>query len=507
MNAGRTVLLVGTLDTKGDEYAYLRDRLRLGGADVLVADVGTVGPPHGCEPDIPREEVAAAAGVDLAALTEAGDRGAAVTAMADAAAVLARRLHGEGAIDGILAAGGSGNTAIATRAMQALPVGVPKLMVSTMAAGDTREYVGVADVCMMASVTDVAGINSISAQILANAAAAMAGMVQAPPVEVQDERPLVAATMFGVTTPCVTHAREALEARGYEVLDLPLHGHRRPRDGGAGRERLRRRRARRDHHRAVRRARRRRALGRARPARGGRRQGIPQVVSLGALDMVNFGARDTVPPQFEDRNLYVHNPTITLMRTTPEECAELGRRIARKLSAATGPVALFVPLGGVSMIDAEGQPFHDPDADAALFEALRADLGRQRRAGRDGLQHQRRGVRDRDGREARRLPGGGAMTGDEARAKLRATLDARRRDHRRRRRHRAVGQVRRGRRHRPDHHLQLRPLPDGGPRLARGPDALRRRQRDRDGDGRRGAAGRRATRRCWRACAGPTRSG
>jgi uncharacterized protein (UPF0261 family) len=243
-----------------------------------------------------------------------------------------------------------------------------------VAAGDTRGYVGVSDVCMMASVTDVAGVNSISAQILANAAAAMAGMVQAPAVKVQDERPLVAATMFGVTTPCVTRAREALEDKGYEVLVFHATG-----TGGramealvgggllagvldvtttelcddlvggvlsAGPERLE-------------------AAGRA---------GVPQVVSLGALDMVNFGARDTVPPKFEGRNLYVHNPSVTLMRTTRDECAELGRRIAAKLVRASGPVSLFVPLRGVSMIDADGQPFHDPDADAALFEALREGL-------------------------------------------------------------------------------------------------------------------------------------
>ncbi len=369
-----TVLLIGTLDTKGEEYAYLRDRLLAAGVDVLVADVGTLDPPHGCDPDITREEVAAATGADLEALATARDRGAAITAMAGAAAALTRRLHDEGRIDGVLAAGGSGNTAIATRAMQALPVGVPKLMVSTVAAGDTRDYVGAADVMLMGSVTDVAGVNSISAQILANAAAAMAGMVQAAPVELREQRPLVAATMFGVTTPCVTHAREALEARGYEVLTFHATG-----TGGramealvndgylqgvldatttelcddlvggvlsAGPDRLE-------------------AAGRA---------GLPQVVSLGALDMVNFGARDTVPPRFEDRNLYVHNPSVTLMRTTRSECAELGRRIARKLSAATGPVALFVPLGGVSMIDAPDMPFHDPEADAALFAALREHL-------------------------------------------------------------------------------------------------------------------------------------
>jgi uncharacterized protein (UPF0261 family) len=271
----------------------------------------------------------------------------------------------------VLAAGGSGNTAIATHAMQALPVGVPKLMVSTVAAGDTRDYIGGSDVALMASVTDVAGVNSISGRILANAAAAMAGMVSAPPVELPEQRSLVAATMFGVTTPCVTAAREALEQRGYEVLVFHATG-----TGGTAMEalidsgfmtgvlditttelcdRL---------------------VGGVLAAGPDRlevagRHGIPQVVSLGALDMVNFGARDTVPPQFEDRNLYVHNPSVTLMRTTPEECAELGRIIARKLSGARGPVALFIPLNGVSAIDVEGAPFHDPDADQALFQALR----------------------------------------------------------------------------------------------------------------------------------------
>ncbi len=366
----RTVVLVGTLDTKGAEYAYLRDRLRAHGVGTLLVDVGTLEPPL-TEPDIDRHTVAAAGGVDLDELVRERDRGRSVSAMASAAAALVRRLHEEGRCDGVLAAGGSGNTAIATRAMQALPVGVPKLMVSTVAAGDTRDYIGAGDVTLMASVTDVAGINQISARILANAAAAMAGMVQAPPVALGEQRPLIAATMFGVTTPCVTTAREALEQRGYEVLVFHATG-----TGGmamegliesgfiagvlditttelcdwlvggvlaAGPERLE-------------------VAG---------RKGLPQVVSLGALDMVNFGARDTVPPQFESRNLYVHNPSVTLMRTTSEECAELGRTIAHRLAGARGPVALFVPLNGVSAIDVEGGPFHDPAADEALFEALR----------------------------------------------------------------------------------------------------------------------------------------
>jgi uncharacterized protein (UPF0261 family) len=374
VEGSKSVLLVGTLDTKGAEYAYLRERLRAHGVDSILADAG-VNEPVGVEPDVSRHELAAETGADPDALAASGDRGAAVTAMAEAAEALARRLYGEGRIGGVLAAGGSGGTAIATRAMRALPVGAPKLMVSTMAAGNTADYVGASDVTMMASVTDVAGVNSISARIMANAAAAMAGMIQAPPVELGEERPLIGATMFGVTTPSVTHARERLEQRGYEVLTFHATG-----AGGrameglmdsgflqgvlditttelcdelvggvlsAGPDRLE-------------------AAGRL---------GLPQVVSVGALDMVNFGARATVPPQFEDRNLYVHNPSVTLMRTTPDECAELGRQIARKLSAATGPTALFVPLGGVSMIDAEGQPFHDPEADEALFAALRDGLG------------------------------------------------------------------------------------------------------------------------------------
>jgi uncharacterized protein (UPF0261 family) len=370
MESDATVLLIGTLDTKGDEYSYLRERLRSHGVASLLADAGTVGPPR-TEPDITREELAAETGADLGALD---DRGKAVGAMADAAAALARRLYDEGRIHGVLAAGGSGNTAIATAAMRALPVGVPKLMVSTMAAGDTAVYVGAVDVTMMASVTDVAGVNSISARILANAAAAMAGMVQAAPVEVAQERPLIGATMFGVTTPCVTAARDALEERGYEVLVFHATG-----TGGRAMESL----AEAGYLRGVLDATTTElcddlvggvlSAGPDRLEAAGR-LGLPQVVSLGALDMVNFGARETVPPKFEDRNLYVHNPTVTLMRTTPEECAELGRRIAAKLAAATGPTALFVPLGGVSAIDAPGQPFHDAEADAELFEALRVGL-------------------------------------------------------------------------------------------------------------------------------------
>jgi uncharacterized protein (UPF0261 family) len=362
-----TVVLLGTLDTKGTEYAFLRDRLLEHGVDVLLVDAGVNEP--SVAPDIGREELAP----NVAKLAAAGDRGAAVTAMAQGAERVVAQLHRDGRLDGILALGGSGGSSIATQAMRALPVGVPKLMVSTVASGDTRPYVGAVDVTMMYSVVDIAGVNRVSARIMANAAGAIAGMVGAE-VPQLTEKPLIGASMFGVTTPCVTRARERLEELGYEVLVFHATG-----AGGqslealvrggflvgvldtttteladelvggvlsAGPDRLE-------------------AAGAA---------GVPQVVSLGALDMVNFGPRETVPQRFEGRNLYVHNPTITLMRTTPEECGELGRQIGRKLSGAQGPTVLFVPLKGVSMIDVEGQPFYDADADAALLAGLHETL-------------------------------------------------------------------------------------------------------------------------------------
>jgi uncharacterized protein (UPF0261 family) len=368
-----TVVLVGTLDTKGHEYDYLRERLREHGVDTLLVDAGVLGEPQ-AKPDVTREEVARAADADVHALAAADDRGAAVETMSRGAAEIVTRLHGEGRLDGLLALGGSGGTAVATEAMRALPVGVPKLMVSTMASGDTRPYVGATDVTMTYSVVDISGINAVSARILANAAAAMAGMAAANAPAAAGDGPLVGATMFGVTTPCVTTARERLEELGYEVLVFHATG-----TGGQSMEALMR------------------SgfitasldittteladdlVGGVLSAGPGRLEaagelGIPQVVSLGALDMVNFGPLDTVPPEFRSRNLYKHNPTVTLMRTTPAECAELGRRIARKLSAASGPVTLFIPLQGVSLIDTEGQVFWDPEADRALFDALRETL-------------------------------------------------------------------------------------------------------------------------------------
>jgi uncharacterized protein (UPF0261 family) len=370
-----TIVLIGTLDTKGVEYAYLRDRLRELGAEVLVVDTG-VWEPVGVKPDLGRDEVATAGGASVTALAAAGDRGAAIAAMAAGAEAVVGRLYAQGRLDGLLALGGSGGSSIAGRAMQALPVGVPKLLVSTVASGDTRPYVGGVDVTLMHSVVDIAGVNRISARIMANAAGAILGMARAT-VPAVEARRLVAASMFGVTTPCVTHARARLEQLGYEVLvfhatgvggrslealvrtgtiagvlDVTITELADELVGGvlsAGPERL--------------------------EAAGA--MGLPQVVSLGALDMVNFGSRRTVPVNFERRTLYVHNPSVTLMRTTPEECGQLGRLIGRKLSAATGPTALFVPLCGVSMIAIEGQPFYDRAADDALLAGLRETLSDQ----------------------------------------------------------------------------------------------------------------------------------
>lgn len=368
-----TVVLLGTLDTKGHEYAFVRDRLRAADADVLLVDVG-VHEPEGSEPDVTRQEVAAAADEDVAALAAAGDRGAAVEAMGRGAEALLMRLHAEGRVGAVLALGGSGGSSIAARAMRALPIGVPKLLVSTVASGDTRPYVGASDIAMLYSVTDVAGVNRVSARVLANAAAAVAAMAGVGDIELGAERPLVGATMFGVTTPAVTAARERLEADGYEVLVFHATG-----TGGQSLEGLVR-------HGFL-------AgvldlttteladelVGGVLSAGPDRLEiagelGLPQVVSLGALDMVNFGPEASVPERFAGRTFYVHNPTVTLMRTTAEECRELGATIARKLSAAKGPTALFVPLRGLSAIDVEGGPFHDPQADAALFAALREGL-------------------------------------------------------------------------------------------------------------------------------------
>jgi uncharacterized protein (UPF0261 family) len=365
------VLLLGTLDTKGVEFRFVRDLLRAAGVECLVLDAGVLHPPL-FDPDIPREEVYAAAGTSLDAVRRANDRGQAVTAAAEGAAAVARRLHAEGKLAGILGLGGSAGTTIGTAAMRAVPFGVPKLMVSTMASGQVRHYVGVRDVCMMYSVVDLSGLNRVSRTVLTNAANAMIGMVRGErPAGAGEDKPLVTATMFGVTTPCVEAGRAALERAGYEVLVFHATGtggqtmEAFVRDGliagvldvttteladelvggvlSAGPDRL----------------------------TAAAVRGVPQVIALGALDMVNFGPPETVPEKFRGRRFYQHNPTVTLMRTTPRENDQLGKEIAQKASAARGPTAVYVPLRGVSALDREGQAFWWPEADQALFQSLR----------------------------------------------------------------------------------------------------------------------------------------
>jgi uncharacterized protein (UPF0261 family) len=377
-----SIYLLGTLDTKGHEIAFVRDRLLDLGHDVRVLNTGCLGDPL-IEPDVGAEEVFAAAGTSLAAVRQRNDRGEAVTSAARGAAEIIRRAHAAGEVDGVLALGGSAGTTIGTTAMRVLPLGIPKVMVSTMASGQVRHWVGDKDIFMLNAVVDISGINRVSRLVLGQAAAAMAGLVRhAADLRAADEsraaggeRPLIAATMFGVTTPCVEQARRVLEESGYEVLVFHATG-----NGGQAMESLI-------------------AEGliagvldittteladelvggilSAGPDRltAAGRRGVPQVISVGATDMVNFGPPETVPERFKERKFYQHNPTVTLMRTTVDENRELGTEIGRKAAAATGPTAILLPLKGVSAIDREGKPFDDPAARAALFEAIRANHG------------------------------------------------------------------------------------------------------------------------------------
>jgi uncharacterized protein (UPF0261 family) len=373
-----SVHLIATLDTKGVEAAYVRDLLASWGIPVTLVDAGSFGAPV-VAADVPRERVFELAGTTAEAVRARGARGEAVTRAAEGAARLARDAFDRGELSGVLGIGGSAGTTIATAAMQALPLGVPKVMLSTLASGMVRQFVGAKDICMLNAVVDIAGLNRVSRQVLSGAARAMAGLVTYPaPAPDPADRPLVAASMFGVTTPCVERARAVLEEAGYEVLVFHATG-----NGGqamesliregliagvldlttteladeevggflsAGPDRLT-------------------AAGAA---------GVPQVVSTGALDMVNFYGPDTVPLQFRDRTFYRHNPNVTLMRTTAGECARIGAGIARKLASARGPSAVLLPARGVSAIDRAGGPFDDPEARRALHEAIRAGLPENR---------------------------------------------------------------------------------------------------------------------------------
>ena len=367
-----TVALLGTMDTKGHEHAFVAEQIRARGHRTLIIDLGTDGPPQ-LAPDISRDEVAALADLNLAAIRARHDRGEAVAAMSQAAPLILEKLRSEGKIDAVISLGGGGGTAIATAGMRALPLGFPKLMVSTLASGNTAQYVGVKDIVMMPSIVDVAGLNRISRQILTRAAGAICGMVESRPT-VADDKPIIVASMFGNTTDCVQHAKAVLENAGYEVLVFHATG-----TGGKTMESL--------------------IesglvsgvlditttewadelcggfLG-AGPTRleAAARKGIPAIVTPGCLDMVNFHAPESVPAKFAGRTIYKHNPQVTLMRTNAEECAQLGRILAEKLNLSTGPVTVLLPWEGISVISAPGQPFYDGEADEALFDTLKSHL-------------------------------------------------------------------------------------------------------------------------------------
>lgn len=368
----KTVAVLGTFDTKGKELKFIKECIEEHGLKTLCINTGVFEPV--VEPDISSAEVAAAVGADINAIVEKRDRATATEVLAKGTEKLIPQLYAEGKFDGIISIGGSGGTSLATPAMRQLPLGVPKVMVSTMASGDVSPYVGTSDIVMIPSVVDAEGLNDISKVIFSNAANAVVGMVQNRKEIESDGKPLLAATMFGVTTPCVKAAEDYLHEQGYDVLVFHATG-----TGGkcmealinqgfikgvldltttewcdevvggvlnAGPDRL--------------------------TAAG--KNGIPQVVSVGALDMVNFGPMDTVPALFKDRNLYKHNPTVTLMRTTADELKSIGHEIATRLTDATGKTTLMLPLKGVSMIDVEGQPFYDAEADKVLFDTLRTEL-------------------------------------------------------------------------------------------------------------------------------------
>ncbi|UUO07166.1 Tm-1-like ATP-binding domain-containing protein [Blastopirellula sp. J2-11] len=366
------IAVLGTLDTKGQEHAFVADAIRSRGHDVLLIDVGSDQLPA-VEPDISREEVAQAASLDWRTISARHDRGECVSAMSLAAPELLSRFVHERRIDGVISLGGGGGTAIATAAMRCLPVGFPKVMVSTLASGNTAHYLGTKDIVMIPSVVDVAGLNRISRRIFAQAAGAICGMVETE-LDESAAKPLIVASMFGNTTQCIDKAIPALEKAGYEVLVFHATG-----AGGRAMESLIR-------------------DGlvdgvldvtttewadelvggvlSAGPDRldAAALAGVPAIVAPGCLDMANFGERSTLPPKFEGRNLYIHNPQVTLMRTNKAECRELGRILAEKVNRYTAPVTVLLPLQGVSVISAPGQPFYDPAADAALFDSLTENL-------------------------------------------------------------------------------------------------------------------------------------
>lgn len=368
----KTVVIVGALDTKGAEYSFIKDLIEQAGLETLVVDFGVMGEPA-FAPDVTRQEVAQAGGGDLAQLATGEHKDQAMQVMARGLAVVVERLHNESKLDGIIGMGGTGGTSIITSGMRTLPVGVPKVMLSTVGGGDVSPYAGTKDITFMPSIVDVAGMNSISRVMYANAAGAIIGMVQTEK-PAGDEKPLITASMFGNTTTAVNHAREIIEQAGYEVLVFHATG-----IGGRTMEDLI-------------------ADGYIQASldittteladfvcggvfdAGGERMlaaaqaGIPAVIVPGCVDMANFNAIETMPDKYKDRQLYQWNPNVTLLRTNEEENRQMGEMIAAAANASTGPVAILLPLKGVSMLDSPGGDFWDPDADAACFAAIKQNV-------------------------------------------------------------------------------------------------------------------------------------
>ncbi len=368
---GKTILLIGAFDVKAEEYAFVRRLLLERGHQVRTMNIGVKGETDLFPVDIPAEAVAQAGGSDLAQLRQANDRGASLDVMSKGAATVTRNEHAEGKLDAVFAMGGSGGTGVGCAAMRELPIGVPKVMVSTLASSDVSDFVGVKDITMIPSVVDVAGVNRISEKIYRQAVGAVCGMLEMDYTPAAEDRPIVATSMFGNTTPCVDRCRGLLIERGYEVLVFHATG-----SGGRTMEGL----VEEGYVEAV--------LditttewadeicggvftaGPHRLDAPGKR-GIPHLIVPGCVDMANFGPRETVPARYDDRTFFVWSQTVTLMRTNVEENARMGEIFAEKANAATGPVAFLLPRGGVSMLDKEGELFWWPEANEALFDAIR----------------------------------------------------------------------------------------------------------------------------------------
>lgn len=369
----KAVVILGALDTKGSEFTFIKQLIEKEGVDTLVVDFGTMGEPD-FEPEVKRDEVAAAGGGDLPYLASGEHKDEAMETMANGLAVVVRKLYDEGKLGGVIGMGGTGGTSIATAAMRVLPVGVPKVMVSTVAGGDVSAYAGTKDITFIPSIVDVAGINSISRTVFANAAGAIAGMVKLDAPQTGKERPLVTASMFGNTTTCVERARLVVEKDGYEVLIFHATG-----IGGRTMESLIT-----DGYIAG-------SMDittteiadevcggvfRSGPERcmAASLAGIPAVIVPGCVDMANFGSIDTVPQRYEGRNLYQWNPNVTLLRTNVQENIRIGETIADAVNQATAPTTILLPMKGVSMLDSKGDRFWDPEADRACFNAIKSKL-------------------------------------------------------------------------------------------------------------------------------------